>query len=581
VNEVRARLGSLPAVAAAATDADLTLLDALVRHMWREEPECAGGELDEALVCGLFLLVRAVRLDHAALDLSDESLRRDLDECSLDDVATDSVVAALCGAGALVERVNLAHPISATGAPIVVGDVDGVARFCHLRRFAYAEWRLATALLAASRHRLDDDLARLADSANNDPVLANLAARRISVVTGGPGTGKTTSVARALGTLGAAAATRGGTTLRVALCAPTAKAAVRLREALSAHSLEGLDIDERSGSVHRLLGLGRDDRRAGGDVDADIVIIDEVSMLELELLDLVVARASDSTRIVLVGDPDQLASVNVGAALRDVVTAADGALRTLVTRLERNYRSDEAIQRAAEAVNAGDLAALELCAAATPTALRLEVPSAEALAVATAAAASLEEAAIDEHSALEALGRFVVLAATRHGAGSIEHWRALVGAPAEARRAAARFAVGEPVLISRNEPAAGDGSELHNGDLGVVVNENDRVQCVFGPASAPRRRILTRLGEAESAYAITIHKSQGSEYDDVIVSLPPTPSRIVTRELLYTAMTRARRSIWFVANREVLAAGLARRIDRVSALAERVDALSASVEVAE
>ena len=136
-----------------------------------------------------------------------------------------------------------------------------------------------------------------------------------------------------------------------------------------------------------------------------------------------------------------------------------------------------------------------------------------------------------------------------------------------------RFVLGAPVLVTRNERGEGV-SSLANGDLGVLIDDGERA-VVFGTETNVVRRLPDQLGEAESAWAITIHKSQGSEYDEVVVSLPEHDVSILTRELLYTAITRARQRVTIVASNAVLERVLARHIERVSGLSDRTSALSA------
>jgi exodeoxyribonuclease V alpha subunit len=605
VNETTGRWRSRPSWAERFDESDRLLVDALVRRAAEADPGVLPltANDDDALEA-LLQLARSLRLDHVALALDPEALAgylRDHDAPGAGEgpAAAARLINALTARerplmAALVELVDLADPVARTGAPLLVSHTGGRAVFAHLRRLAHAEWRLADALLAAREPigtlgGLDAEHvgARLGQDPPAAAVARAMVRHRLSVVTGGPGTGKTTAVARALQSLGDELRSRETSrTLTVALCAPTAKAAVRLREALDgalgergaslADYGDVLRVHERSGSVHRLLGLRPDRATAEDPLDAELVIVDEASMLELPLLDQLVARARTDAHVVLVGDPDQLASVNVGAALRDLVDAAGpgGPLEALVTRLTLNHRSAVAIGELAAAVNAGDAAAVAAVAAAHPATVSLSDDRGRAERAVRAGALELVAASrLGVAPALDQLRRRVVLCATREGPGSVAWWRQRIESEVRAGSGASgRFAPGTPVLVTRNEPAVRsvEAAALSNGDVGVALGAGDLV--AFGPPTAPRTRRAHELHGAEPAWAITIHKSQGSEYDEVVVSLPSVDTPLLTRELVYTAVTRARERVVVLADAAVLGRSLQRRIARVSGLGERVAA---------
>ncbi len=611
MNETTALWNDHSAWATIFSESDRLLVDSLVRRGSEvDERVLPLGDEDGALVCALLFLVRSMRLDHVALSLDEATLSRHVAEASsaLDGAGfrVGDLLAAVTDqrrplARALMEHTTLSDEVAVDGPTIVITHEGSRPTYAHVRRLAYAEWRLSEALLGACATTTQGvlgtvDVARVLEDLRHEPAAAavttTLVHHRISIVTGGPGTGKTTAMARALQALGDDRRRRAGvstdvtTPLSLALCAPTAKAAVRLREALDAafrargsalgDYADVLSVDERSGSVHRLLGLRPDRAVSHEPLGHDLVIVDEVSMLELPLLDQLVARLPATSRVVLVGDPDQLASVNVGAALRDVVDAADtaGPLAPLVTRLSVNYRSNVAIRALADAINAGDLDRV-VAATSSPEgpARRRDDRSAE-LAHARAHALAMADAADtgDTTRALALLDDLVVLCATRQGDGSVAWWRAALESDLRRRRSSlATLTPGTPMLVTRNEPADAHGARpLSNGDVGVVTQLDTERAIVFPPASHPRVRALHEVPDAESAWAITIHKSQGSEYNDVIVSLPSFDSAILTRELLYTAVTRARERVTLIADTTVLRRTLARRIARVSALTERL-----------
>ena len=515
-------------------------------------------------------LARALALDHVALALDDADR------------------AVLAPQPRLCEAVGVDDAVGASGPPLV--SVGG--RYLYPRRLAAAEQRVAAAILSARTGELaalpglDPEAvaaaaravgAELAAAGTPAPALADAAgralARRVSFVTGGPGTGKTWLAARVLRVLDRALA-ESGASGSVALVAPTGKAARRLGEVVDALEAEApfarLRRDRpREGSLHRLLGAAPHAPGRYSPIHHDVVVVDEVSMADLPMLDLLV-RASESrpTRLVLVGDPDQLVSVTVGAVLADVVRdeARDDAL---VTRLTEVHRTDRpAVLALADAVRRGDApaarAALSGHGAQLVSPARVEAVLAEADAAWSAVARAA--ASGDAAAALEASRALAVLCAHREGPGSVQWWNAALRARARRRASAPpgeAHAPGDPVLVTRNQPALG----LANGDLGVVVDVDGRRRvCFEGGRSFP----VGAVGFTEPAWALTIHKSQGSEFDRVVVVLPDASSPLLSRQLLYTGVTRARSSVAVVADERALDAAVATEVERVSGLTWRL-----------
>jgi exodeoxyribonuclease V alpha subunit len=454
----------------------------------------------------------------------------------------------------------------------------------------------------------------------------------LALVTGGPGTGKTTIVVALLRAL----AWTGAPMEAVAIAAPTGKAARRLHEAITAGlaSASG-DIGEaglRLGAplpqtLHRLLGWSpasaRFARHENDPLPHRVVIVDEASMVDLAMMDRLMRALSADARVVLLGDADQLPSVEAGAVFRDLCAA----LRSV--RLSTNLRvgSDAAAQRivgAARAVNAGKLDARFTASVETRRTVReiafegvehLAAPWAEvgdalldrywrervvpggdflrrAARVYRAPAGVFDEA---ERAELDALfahhARTRLLCVTRvraipTSADAINErllarlHRGAVGRDRAGRgRGSLVWAPGAPAMVERNDYE----HDLHNGDQGVVVRV-DRSDA--RGRSAPELMAVFRHGESfrllpvegvthlSPAFAMTVHKAQGSEFDDVVLVLPdadgPSWTRLLTRELLYTAMTRARRSVLFVGPLDLLARATSRTVERHSGVAERL-----------
>ena len=423
------------------------------------------------------------------------------------------------------------------------------------------------------------------------------ATHRVALVVGGPGTGKTYSVARLLAALVTEARSH-GRALHIALAAPTGKAAARLKESIDA-AVGGKDLAEAVDpnvlaeigrlaptTIHRLLGAAPPRRTrfahdAAHRLPHDVIVIDETSMVSLALLARLLEAVRPEARLVLVGDPDQLESVELGAVLGDLVSAGSVPATPLadhVVRLTRTHRfgGDSPIALLADAVRLGDpdTARLRASASAGSSSVRLVEASDPRSSTATGAVAALvvpvlerlRDAAesADALGALEASHEVRILCAHREGPFGVEAWNDLgerwLCGPAGA---SGRWYAGRPVLVTRNDARLG----LANGDNGVVVRRGDRLRAVFSLGGELVEFDPVQLDSVETAYAMTVHKSQGSEYHSVVLVLPPEHSPLVGRELLYTAVTRARRQLLMVGTPEALEACVTAPARRMTGLA--------------
>jgi exodeoxyribonuclease V alpha subunit len=438
---------------------------------------------------------------------------------------------------------------------------------------------------AVDAERLESWLDELFPPPDADPdqrrAAAQVATSGVTVLAGGPGTGKTTTIARILALL-----FRQGVQ-RVALAAPTGKAAARMDEALR-QAARGLpaDIAGRVGTLaastlHRLLGAQPHRRPAfrhtrDNPLPHDVVIVDELSMVSLTMMARLTEALGDRTRLVLVGDPDQLSSVGAGAVLSDLTQASWRGTggRTPVVRLRRNYRFTGVLGELAEAVRAGDAdRVLALVSAGHPTLTLTDParPQDELRARVVHVGRAIHAAAVagDAARALDLLDQHRLLCAHRHGphgattwARQAEFWlrASVAGFGAEGD-----WYAGRPVLVTTNQPDWG----LYNGDTGVVLTGTGRPLVHFaGGATRPLGPDL--LGPTQSVDALTVHKSQGSQFAVVSLILPDVDSPLLTRELLYTAVTRAREAVHLIGTREALAAAVARTARRASGLRERL-----------
>jgi exodeoxyribonuclease V alpha subunit len=464
------------------------------------------------------------------------------------------------------------------------------ARLLYLDRYWREEKQVCDdlrALLTAPPPSELPDLARLFPPGFDEQRSAAEIAlsQAVTVLTGGPGTGKTTTVARLLALLAEQAELAGRARPRIALAAPTGKAAARLQEAV-ALEVEKLDAADRARlgelqamTLHRLLG-SRPDTSArfrhdrGNRLPHDVIVVDETSMVSLTMMARLLEAVRPDARLILVGDADQLASVEAGAVLADLVDGLSERADVRVAALRTSHRFGEAIGFLADAIRVGDadraLALLRsgdehiefienddptqrLHAILMPHALRLR----EAAAL---GASDVALATLDEHR---------LLCAHREGSFGVHHWNRQVekwlsedtGLPPWSE-----WYAGRPLLVTANDY----GLRVYNGDTGVVVAGPEGLRAVIAGATGPLDFATSRLGDVETMHAMTIHKSQGSQADAVTVLLPSEDSRLLTRELLYTAVTRAKRNLRVVGSDASVRAAIGRRAVRASGLARRL-----------
>jgi exodeoxyribonuclease V alpha subunit len=591
------------------------------------------GEGEESVALAAALAVRAPRLGHVHVNLA--TIR---DTAAVDaEVPVDLSKLPWPKAGTWIDRV-------AESALVAVGDDDTAARplrllntWLYLDRYWREERQIAADLWTMSAQQpaaavqvdgLGKALARLfAGQTDNRQCLAAAAAvlRRLAIVAGGPGTGKTTTVARIVALLAEQAASAGSPPPLVALAAPTGKAAARLEEAVhedAAKLAVGDAIREallrlQASTLHRLLGWrpGSDSRfrhDRNQRLPHDVVIVDETSMVSLSLMARLVESLRADARLVLVGDPGQLASIEAGAVLGDIVgPATDKVLIGAHARaeleeatgqqlaakepptgvtvgdgivvLDRVHRFGGGIAKLASAIQRGDAdAVLELLDDPPEDVMWIPVdivdPAAHdslkpVRADAISAARTVVEAARAGagREALEALAAFRILCAHRRGPQGVASWTAQIegwlAAEVEGFTADDRWYVGRPLLVTENDYEL----RLYNGDTGVVVQSTaDRISAAFERRGDIIKYSPMRLSAVDTVYAMTIHKSQGSQFDTAAVLLPGPISRILTRELLYTAATRARKRLILAGTAETIRAAVTRPITRASGLRWRL-----------
>lgn len=573
------------------------------------------------------LASRAVQQGHVCVDLhrvAGAALSPPEDEEAAGPVLPtfDAWQQALQGSALVATAIDEAQP-----RPLIL---DAHGRL-YLYRYARYQHRLALALRgrAAAFESVDtallsDGLQRLFSANANEQKHAAAVAvlRGFSVISGGPGTGKTFTVARILALLQEQALATQGTPFRVKALAPTGKAAQRLAESM-AGAVAALDVTPAvrdavltpTSTIHRALGYlpqtpTRFRHNESNPMPADVVLVDEASMVDLALMSKLLAAVPAQARLILLGDKDQLASVEAGSILADIygdeakaISAAmasrlrevgidvppesvnealppglmDGCMSLT---LSRRYAQDSGIGAVARAVNASD-APRALALAESSQDVRLLPPLANALpetlrnqlmqTFATIATASPQER-------LVMLSRFKVLCAHRRGPTGadwvnpqVENWLAAH----DVIRPDQLWYDGRPILITANDPVL----ELYNGDVGVIcldrttgvplahfaelAGQGEGTTRTFAPA---------RLPAHETVFAMTVHKSQGSEFDHVALLLPEKVSHVLTRELVYTAITRAKQKVDIYASAVVFTAAVERHVERASGLRDELRA---------
>ena len=519
----------------------------------------------------------------------------------------------------------------------------------YLRRYWRDEMLVArtVAARAAALHAVDTTVVRgwldilfaserragpVAESASDAPDWQKLACAialrgAVSIITGGPGTGKTYTVARLLALLFAVSDDAGR--LRVALAAPTGKAAARLKQSIDKALNELADkvggalplreLTARMGAartLHSLLGARPDSRsfahHKGNPLDIDVLIVDEASMVHLEMMASLLDALPDGAILILLGDKDQLASVEAGAVLGDLCRDAQaggysaatmayalaaagetipaqyaaagqgGALAQQTVMLRSSRRFSGPIGQLALAVNSGKLAAAEavlrdggplrwIDQAHQHQVVQLGVdgyaPYLQLIARGEGAAG--HEAWV--RAVLHSFEAFRILCAVRDGEWGVTGLNEAIGQRLDAAgliRRRGEWYVGRPVMITRNDY----GTRVFNGDIGLTLPDPARpgsLRVYFLEGEQVRSVLATRLRHVESAFAMTVHKSQGSEFSHTVLVLPKEKSAVIARELIYTGITRASQAFTLIApNPAVLGEAIARRTQRASGLRE-------------
>jgi exodeoxyribonuclease V alpha subunit len=560
-------------------------------------------ESDQRVQLALALAVRALREGSTCVELDHVEAAR---------FETDAEAFAQIPAGTWPEPSAWRAAVEASGLVRLGADGPGdrplrlVDGRLYLERYWQEETTVATELTARrgaptpppTPEAVAAAAVGLLDSDDTDQAAAAIVPlyAGVSVIAGGPGTGKTYTLARLLGMLVRTAAQP----LSIALAAPTGKAAVRMDESMAtalasmptplADTLGGL----RASTIHRLLGWVPDSNtrfrhHRGNPLPYDVVVVDEASMVSVTLMARLLEALRPTARLVLVGDPNQLAPVEAGAVLADIVEAPTAPIPGLaqglgalgltaatgpVAVLRHNHRSGARISDFADAILAGDADAVVALATAgsddltfTPSddlgALRERV-AAQGTTIITAARAGQAQ------TALAGLERHRLLCAHRRGPYGVAAWSRRVEdwllTAVPDFDPTAQWYPGRPVLVTQNTADLG----LFNGDTGVVVARGSSLRAVFSRGARTQDVSPYLLDSVQTIHAMTVHKAQGSQFGEVSLILPDVDSPLLTRELLYTAVTRAERRVHLIGSLASLQQAVQNRARRASGLLARL-----------
>ena len=587
--------------------------DALARTLRRLDPSTPDEVLAAAALASL-----AVANGHAGFD---PAAPRQLVDAEIAWPDADAWMQALAASRFVATPASSSE--EAEAAPLVLEH-----GLLYLRRYREYERRLALQLrrIAArvvpetALERVAPLFATLFPAAHEGDHQARAAAlalrRALLLVTGGPGTGKTTTIAKLLAVRIAQANASQQPTLRIALAAPTGRAADRMADSLrravaqmAAHGIEAAWLDAlpaQASTLHRLLGTIPDSPRfrhhADHPLPFDIVVVDEASMVDLPLMCKLAEAVADGAQLILLGDADQLPSVEAGDVLAAILHAAGAgdalapddarALHALLgdaphdaeadglhghrVHLIRGYRQSEALDLAplAEAVRGGDAeAALALLRNGELSNVHFHEGIDDPLQARPGLLAHWRglAAAGDPALALQLANRLRLLTALREGPQGARGLNARIEAALSGRRIGAPPAwfPGRLLLITENSYRHG----LFNGDVGICLADAAGTPLAWFPGSDGVRAFHpAALPAHESAFAMTVHKAQGSEFDEVWLQLPRADSRVLSRELVYTGLTRARTVLHVAGSADVIAAALGRHAGRVSGLGWRLGA---------
>ncbi len=460
----------------------------------------------------------------------------------------------------------------------------------YLHRYWFYEQRLAQQLTKMTQGNISPELKTTTDSSflfdkyfgistsiDWQRAAAIMAVNQdFCMITGGPGTGKTTTVVKILALLQELS----DQPLLIALAAPTGKAAMRLQEsigfnktALPCSAEIKSAIPEIVMTLHRLLGAKPPSpyfrHNAKQPLVYDLVVVDEASMVDLALMSKLLDALKLGAKLILLGDKDQLASVESGSVLADLTMA----LPQQTLELQKSHRFDEDIKNFALAINQQqDREAWQLLQIGNKNIALLETDLIDYISQQQIAYLHLISKGAEFSDIYKAFNRFQALCAIRLGKNSVADITHAVEQSLSNKKLihiSGLWYCGRPIMITQNNADL----QLYNGDIGICLRDKeqgDQLRVFFQRADGSIRKYLpARIPHCETVFAMTIHKSQGSEFEEVLIILPETNSPLLTKELLYTAITRAKKTIKLVTNMAVFSSTVRQRVQRVTGLVDK------------
>lgn len=431
------------------------------------------------------------------------------------------------------------------------------------------------------------------DSSDEQKIAAQRSlTQKITLISGGPGTGKTTTVAKILAAL-IHDNSSANIPLRIGLCAPTGKAAARLTQSIQhvcQNDFPSLQLEpdtlnyilenmpDEAMTIHRLLKImPQKTYKKAAKLNLDVLLIDEASMLDLAMMNQVICALPEHTRLILLGDKDQLASVEAGSVLAQLCQNINADYLVLLSKSYR-FSADSDIGKLAAAVNnthklnhkdqiSAAYAAFEHADNIKFTQIMPSLNIEHAIfKIYQTYFEALDKRTNTVQELFNIFNQVRVLSATRQDRFGVEYLNECIFQTLQRKQKKSNWFHGRPIMITQNSYSL----NIFNGDVGLCLEIDGEIRIYFEDSAGIRSISPMRLPAHESAWVMTVHKSQGSEFNQVMLIMPPEPNYIITRELLYTAITRAKINLQIISSRLTFEHALRTKTQRASFIGQRI-----------